>query len=93
MLRIVVVPFALVLLLAGAIITPTPLPFGIPMMAVAIFLLIGSSKLALRLVRRLRRHWGWLDNLLSMFEERTAGSVARTFRRSRPRRKPAIPRS
>lgn len=93
MLRIVVVPFALVLLVVGAILTPTPLPFGIPMMAVAIFLLIGSSKPALRLVRRLRRRWNWLDRLLSMFEERTGGSVARTFQRSRPRRKPAIPRS
>lgn len=53
--RIVIIPFALVLLVVGLILTPTPLPIGIPMVAVAVFLLIGSSPPALRLLRRARR--------------------------------------
>lgn len=84
--RIVTVPFALVLFLAGAIVAPTPIPLGIPMMAFAIFLLIGSSKFALRSVRRLRRRWKGLDHALTLLEHRTAGTIARTFKRSRPYR-------
>lgn len=87
MVRLIVVPFALVLLAVGALLTPTPLPFGLPMMALAIFLLIGSSKPALRLVRRVRRRWQALDDGLSFVESRTSGIIARTFKRSRPRRK------
>jgi len=84
--RIITIPFALVLLIAGAILAPTPIPVGVPMMALAIFLLIGSSKFALRSVRRLRRRWQGLDRALTVLETRTAGTIARTFKRSRPHR-------
>jgi Sec-independent protein secretion pathway component TatC len=84
--RIVTIPFALVLLVVGAILAPTPIPVGVPMMALAIFLLVGSSKSALRSVRRVRRRWKGLDQALTVLETRTAGTIARTFRRSRPHR-------
>lgn len=84
--RIVTIPVALVLLVAGAILAPTPIPVGVPLMALATFLLIGSSKFALRSVRRLRRRWRGLDQALTRLETRTAGTIARTFRRSRPHR-------
>ena len=35
--RIITIPFALVLLIAGAILAPTPIPVGVPMMALASF--------------------------------------------------------
>lgn len=93
MVRFVAVPFALVLFAVGAVLTPTPLPFGIPLMAIAVFLLIGSSKFALRLVRRTRRKLGWLDEGLSLLESKVTGAAARTFRRSRPSKRPNPPQS
>ncbi|WP_404405788.1 hypothetical protein [Pelagibacterium halotolerans] len=86
MARFVLVPFALVLLIVGAIVAPTPIPFGVPMMALALFILIGTSKTALRLVRRARRRWDWLDDALTVLEQKSKGAVARTFKRSRPTR-------
>ncbi|MCD7059328.1 hypothetical protein [Pelagibacterium xiamenense] len=93
MARLVLVPFALVLLIVGAILAPTPIPFGIPMVALALFILIGTSKTALRLVRRTRRRWDWLDDALAALEQKSEGTVARTFKRSRPtrhKRKPKV---
>ena len=84
--RVATIPVALVLLVVGAILAPTPIPVGVPMMALAIFLLLGSSKFALRSVRRLRRRWKGLDRALTHLETRTAGTIARTFKRSRPHR-------
>lgn len=84
MARLVLVPFALVLLVVGATLAPTPIPFGLPMIALALFILIGTSKTALRLVRRARRRWDWLDNALTALESKSKGAVARTFKRSRP---------
>ncbi|AEQ50629.1 hypothetical protein [Pelagibacterium halotolerans] len=84
--RVVTIPVALALLVVGAVLAPTPIPAGVPLMALAIFLLIGSSKFALRSVRRLRRRWERLDRALTHLETRTAGTIARTFRRTRPHR-------
>lgn len=71
--------FALLLILIGIIIAPSPAPFGIIFIALG-FLLLSAS--APDLIRWLRRRWRWFDRSLTKLEKRMPRWIARQLRRS-----------
>ncbi|MEM1284648.1 MAG: hypothetical protein AAGH43_04620 [Pseudomonadota bacterium] len=80
----------LLALVAGMILLPLPLPFGIPLLAVGVILLLSSSITARRIVRALRAKSDMLDRLFTAVEERLAGragALLRSTRRIRSRRR------
>ena len=77
-------PLLLLLFATGLILAPTPLPVGVPIMALAIFLLIATNRGAARLVARLRKRIGWLNAAFVFIEDRAGPRIGRTLRRTRP---------
>ena len=77
---------ALVLMFAvGLILTPTPIPLGVPIMALALFLLIATNRAAARLVARWRKRLDWLNRAFMFIEDRSGAKIGRTLKRTRPR--------
>ncbi|GLQ54930.1 hypothetical protein [Devosia nitrariae] len=93
MLNYLLTPVLVVLFLMGLLLTPTPLPLGVPLMAVSLFLLIATNKLIRRFVWFLRQRYSWLDNAIGFIEERADNRIRRTLRRTRPRKRKSFSRS
>ena len=78
-------PLLLIVFVIGLIIAPTPIPFGVPLMALSVFLLIATNRSAARHVARLRRRIGWLNRAFVFIEDRAGPKIGRTLKRTRPR--------
>ncbi|WP_209008792.1 hypothetical protein [Pseudovibrio japonicus] len=63
----------------------TPLPTGVPLVALGIVLLIAASRTFAKFVRRHRKNFGWLNRALHWIEERSSGRFMKILRRTRPR--------
>lgn len=83
--RYLLTPLLVLLLVIGLILAPTPLPVGVPIMAMAIFLLIATNRHAARQIARWRRRFGWLNRAFMSIEDRAGPKIARTLRRTRPK--------
>ncbi len=77
--KFLVTLFAIVLILVGIVMTPTPIPFGIVLIIFGFFLLAAVSP---DMMRWLRRRWRWLDNQLIKLERKLPGWLARQLRKS-----------
>lgn len=77
--KFAVAVFAVILILVGAIITPTPIPFGVVFMAIGFLLL---AAVAPAFVRWLRRRMRWFDRLIHWLEKRLPEWIARPLRES-----------
>lgn len=77
--KFLVTLFAIILIIVGAIMTPTPVPFGIIFVIIGFFLLAAVSP---DLMRWLRRRWGWLDRQLIKLERKLPRWLARQLRKS-----------
>ena len=84
MLSYLLTPLLVVMFLVGLVLAPTPIPLGIPIMAVAVFLLIATNPHAAQLVLRLRARFARIDWCLRFVEERVSGKIGDTLRRTRP---------
>ena len=69
----------------GLILAPTPIPLGLPLMALALFLLIATNRTAARRVARWRKRTAWLNRAFVFIEDRAGPKIGRTPRRTRPR--------
>ena len=78
-------PLLVLLFVVGLILAPTPIPLGVPIMALSVFLLIATNRHAARQVARLRKRMGWLNRAFMFIEDRAGPRIGRTLRRTRPR--------
>lgn len=78
-------PLLLIVFVIGLILAPTPIPIGVPLMALSVFLLIATNRSAARNVVRLRKRFGWLNRAFVFIEDRAGPRIGRTLKRTRPR--------
>ncbi len=81
-------PLLIVLLLVGLVLAPTPIPLGVPIMALSLFALIATNPHAARLVQGLRGRFAVLDKGMRFVEDRAGGRIGETLRRTRPTEAP-----
>ncbi len=81
-------PLLVLLFVIGLVLAPTPIPFGIPIMALSLFALIATNQHAARLVLALRGRFTMLDKGMRFVEDRAGGRIGETLRRTRPTETP-----
>lgn len=69
----------------GLVLAPTPIPFGVPLMALSIFLLIATNPQAARRVQVLRGRHRWIHRAMDFVEQRAPERIAAVLRSTRPR--------
>ena len=84
--KLAVTCLAVVCLIAGLLTVWTPLPTGVPLIAIGLFLLLTVSPRAKRTLRRVRANHARVDRGLEWVEARAHRSMAVTLRRTRPYR-------
>lgn len=73
-----------VLVITGAIVTPTPIPFGLIMMTIGFTLLAPYMPPVQRLVRAIRRKWPKVDAALRRHRDRMPAVVRATIDKTHP---------
>jgi hypothetical protein len=91
---LVIRPFGLLLLSAGVVTLPTPLPIGAILIVCGLILLLSVSRSTVRNVLALRRDAPRFDTMMAMAEQKMAQRkiglrAARILRKTRPGRLPA----
>lgn len=76
---------AAVFILLGLATVWLPLPTGVPLLALGLVLIVGTSRTAARLLRKRRKAVPQLNGVFKWIEERAPSLVARILRRTRPR--------
>lgn len=79
-----IIGIALLCLLIGLVTVGTPLPTGVPLLALGILLLVGVSATARRMLRAGRRRSGALDRSLVFVETRAHRNMGTMLKRTRP---------
>ncbi|ORE91233.1 hypothetical protein [Acuticoccus yangtzensis] len=82
--KTMLIALGIVCLIVGAITAPTPLPTGVPLLAIGIVLLVTLSQTARLYVRRLRALSGPVDRGFAFVETRTGRQMSTVLRRTRP---------
>lgn len=77
--KFLVSAFAIILIIIGIIVAPSPIPFGIVFIALGVLIL---STVAPDMVRWIRRRWRWFDRVITKLEKWLPGPIARQLRRS-----------
>ena len=77
--RFILAIFAVLLIVAGVILAPSPIPVGILLIAIGFAILV---TVAPGPVRWLRRHWRWFDRVLHALEEKLPRPFAEKIRES-----------
>ena len=77
--RLIVAAFAVLLMVGGAVVTISPIPGGIFIVAIG-FLLFASVMPAT--VRRVRKHWRWFDRLVHRAEKHLPNWLVKLLRES-----------
>ncbi|MBO6507429.1 MAG: hypothetical protein JJ866_09765 [Roseibium sp.] len=76
---------AVVLILAGLATVWLPIPTGVPLLALGLIVIVGTSRSAARLLRRKRKNRPPLNRAITWVENRSPLRVARILKRTRPR--------
>ncbi|MEM6761371.1 MAG: hypothetical protein AAF615_00705 [Pseudomonadota bacterium] len=82
--KVILFSIAGVCLLIGTLTVWTPLPTGIPLIALGIVILVSVSATARRLMRRARERSSRLDRGLAFVETRAHRNMSTMLRRTRP---------
>ncbi|MDZ7629705.1 MAG: PGPGW domain-containing protein [Parvularculaceae bacterium] len=77
------------LVVAGAILTPTPIPFGLIMLTIGFALLAPYFAPVRRVVRGIRRRWPKVDEALRRHRDRFPAIIRQTIDRTHPDLAPA----
>lgn len=75
---------AIACLIAGFATIWLPIPTGVPLLALGIFLLIAYSPSGRSWIRRARTVWPFLDDKMGWVEDRAGKSVGRVLKTTRP---------
>ncbi|MCV6546193.1 MAG: hypothetical protein OIF56_02745 [Cohaesibacter sp.] len=78
------VALALFCLVGGLITIWLPIPTGLPLLALGLFLLIAYSSASRKWIRRLRKVWPFVDHQMVWIEGRVGKSVGRVLKTTRP---------
>ena len=73
--RITTTLIGLVLMIYGVIAAISPLPLGVPLVVVGLFMIAGANPAFRPVIRAMRRKWGWFDKLVRMVAPRARGVV------------------
>ncbi|WP_029062657.1 hypothetical protein [Labrenzia sp. DG1229] len=76
---------AAVLILLGLATVWLPIPTGVPLLALGLIVIVGTSRTAARHLRKRRRETPPLNNAISWVENRSPLRFARILKRTRPR--------
>jgi hypothetical protein len=82
--KIAFIAFATVCIVIGLLTVWTPLPTGIPLLAIGVVSLVTVSATARRLVKRARLHSGALDRGIVFVESRAHRNMSTMLKRTRP---------
>lgn len=85
MLSIVHQVLGVVLVIVGAILTPTPIPFGLILLTIGLALLAPYMKPVQKLVRAIRRKWPNVDTSLRRHRDRMPPVIRKTIDATCPR--------
>lgn len=78
------ITLAAVLIGAGMIVFPLPIPLGAPMVAVGVTMLITHSRTAARAMTALRLRWQRFNRAIQFLEQKAPRVISRSLRRTRP---------
>jgi len=79
---------AVAVLIVGLAFSLTPIPLGAPLIALALVILIGSSRLAARSLVVARMRVRIVDRMIAWLESHSGTRIGRILRRTRPQRMP-----
>lgn len=79
---------AIAFLIIGLAFSLTPIPLGAPLTALALVMLIGSSRLAARSLVVARMRVTVIDRMIAWLESHSGTRIGRILRRTRPQRMP-----
>lgn len=79
---------AIACLVVGLAFSLTPIPLGAPLIALALVLLIGSSRFAARSLVLARMRVKIVDRMIGWLESHSGTRMGRVLRRTRPKRMP-----
>lgn len=82
--RIAIFAAAIVIIIAGAILLPLPIPLGAPLLVIGATMLITVSPAFARLVSRGRTRWARLEHVMSWLEAKAPAHLANILRKTRP---------
>ncbi|WDI30940.1 hypothetical protein PUV54_13350 [Hyphococcus flavus] len=77
--KAMVTMFAILLIVIGIIVMPSPIPFGIIFIGIGFLLLVAVAP---DMVRWLRRRWRWFDRQIIKLEEKLPEWIAKQLRKS-----------
>jgi hypothetical protein len=77
--------FGLLLVLVGIVIFILPVPFGIPIVAVGLVILISTSRTARRMVRLMRMRFDRVERVFAFIERNVPASTQKILRMTRRR--------
>ncbi|MEM9634640.1 MAG: hypothetical protein AAGA50_25140 [Pseudomonadota bacterium] len=78
---------AALLILLGLVTVWLPIPTGVPLLALGLIVIVGTSRGAARMLRNRRRNTPQLNDAITWVEDRSPLRFARILKRTRPRRK------
>ncbi|MCX2725024.1 hypothetical protein [Roseibium salinum] len=78
---------AAVFILLGLATLWLPVPTGVPLLALGMIIIVGTSRGATRMLRMRRRHLPRLNDAITWVEDRSPLRFARILKRTRPRKK------
>jgi len=83
-------PLLIVMFVIGLVLAPTPIPIGVPLMAIAVFLLIATNPHAARLVQAMRGRHRWIHRAMHFVEQRAPTRIGEVLRSTRPGEKDPV---
>ena len=82
--RLLALAVGWLLLLAGILITPLPLPIGLVMLVLGLAVLVRRSRFVRRRIRNLRSRYPAFSERLRRLEPKVNATIARTLRQTDP---------
>jgi O-antigen/teichoic acid export membrane protein len=82
--RLAIFALAILILIAGAILLPLPIPLGAPLLVIGATMLITVSPAFARFVSRGRARWPRLEHAMSWLEAKAPANLANILRKTRP---------
>ena len=82
--RLLTFAAAIVIMIAGAILLPLPIPLGAPLLVIGAAMMISVSPAFARLISWWRGRWSRLDYVMTWLEAKAPAHLASILRKTRP---------
>lgn len=84
--RILTTLTGVLLVLYGVIAAISPLPLGVPLIVVGLFMIAGANPAFRPVIRRARRRWAWFDRVVRWAAPKATASVRTVIEETDPHR-------